>query len=452
MRKRWYIAISFMLAILVGMVLLMLPISSPSHTWMNPWDALFTACSATCITGLTVIDVGKDLSTFGQGVMLALVQLGCLGIMTVGTFLLVVIGRRLSHNEEFTLMNAYGAKGLRGIKALVVWVVLSMLIIEGAGTYLIHQVLVQHPILEFRNLSEGELWFRAYFYSVMAFCNAGFSLDPGSIAIFASSPWVLVTMGMLVVMGGIGFLVMYNLCTIQFWRRNLLKRGRLSLHTSLVLKMTLFFLAFAFVFFLVAEWDNSLEPFAWYEKPAIAFFQAITPRTCGFTVVPLTETHPAVRFLYQVMMFIGAAPGSAGGGVKVTTFFVMLCTFAALFHGRREVITSRRTISMEVVRESLVICFMAAALIIAAMTVLLFTEASAGKIPFENLLFEAISAVTTTGLSIGNTTRDLSAAGRIVVMVCMFLGRLGALTVVTLIASKEDTLSIRYPKEEIVVG
>lgn len=434
MKSRAFIALSFLAAIAVGAVLLMLPVSSPANTWMPFADALFTACSATCITGLTVINVGKDLSLFGQGVVLTLVQLGCVGIMTVSTFFMVIAGKRLTHDEEFSLMNAYGARTLRGLKGLVIWVILSMLTLEGLGTVALHQ--------------QGLEWYRAYFYSVMSFCNAGFSLDSASLAQFAGTPLMLVTMGALTIIGGIGFLVLYNLCTIQFWRRNLVKRGRLSLHTLITLRMTFVFLALMFVVFLVFEWTNALEPFSLLEKPAIAFYHAITPRTCGFTVVPVAELHPATRFIYEVMMFIGAAPGSAGGGVKVTTFFVFICTLSAMFHGRREVITTKHTLPMDVVRSSLVICFLAAALIIIAMTALLCTESA----PFEHLLFEAISAVTTTGLSIGDTTVNLSGAGRAVVMVCMFLGRLGALTVVMLIAGKEDTLSIRYPSEEIVVG
>ncbi len=439
-KSRFLIVLGFLGAILAGAFLLMLPASSPSHTWMKPMDALFTACSAVCITGLTVIDVGTQLSRFGHCVLLALVQLGCMGIMTLGTFFLVVVGRRLSLTSEFSLMNAYGVSGVRGWRGLVLWVVLSMMVIELIGMWVLHAV---YPALS---------WFRAYFYAVMAFCNAGFSLDPGSLATFQGKPLVLVVMAILVIFGGLGFLVIYNLCTIQFWRRNLVKRGRLSLHSRVVLWFTLLFLVGMFAFVLALEWKTTLEPFSLLEKGAIALFQSVSPRTCGFTVVPVHELHPATRFVSMVLMFIGAAPGGAGGGIKVTTLAVFLVTIYAICRGRRETVMFKRTVSEAIVRESIVIVMVFTALIALGMTVLLVSEGGSEKFAFENLLFETVSAVSTTGLSCGSTTAQLSTVGRVVMMICMFCGRLGALAVVLLIGGQEERLTIRYPKEELVVG
>ena len=439
MRNRLLIVLGFIGAILAGAFLLMLPVSSPTHTWMPFLDALFTACSAVCITGLTVIDVGTQLSHFGQCVLLALVQLGCVGIMTMGTFCLVVVGRRLSLDSEFSLMNGYGSKGVRGWRGLVVWVVASMLTIEFAGMLAIHALA---PIS----------WFKAYFYSVMAFCNAGFSPDPGSIAVFQGRPLLLVVLGVLVLLGGVGFLVVYNLCTIQFWRRNLVKRGRISLHTRVVLVATLFFVVGMFVFFLALEWNRSLDPYTLKEKGAIAFFHAITPRTGGFTVIPVNEYHPATRFVSEVLMFIGAAPGGAGGGIKVTTFAVFVVTLLAICRGRRDTVIFRRTISEAVVRESIVIVMVFAGMVSLAMTVLLVSESGNPSLTFENLLFETVSAVSTTGLSCGSTTASLSTVGRFVIMLCMLCGRLGAVGVVMLIGGQEERTTIRYPREELVVG
>ena len=247
MRKtRIMIVLGFLGAILAGTILLMLPVSSPSHTWMKPMDALFTACSAVCITGLSVIEVSRDLSHVGQCVLLALVQLGCLGIMTLGTFFLVLVGRRLSLSSEFSLMNAYGVSGVHGWRALVVWVVMSMMVIELVGMWALHELIPSCT------------WFRAYFYAVMAFCNAGFSPDPGSLAVFQGRPFVLVVMGTLVIVGGLGFIVGYNICTIRFWRRNLVKRGRLTLHSRVVLFWSLLFMLGMFTFVLAMEWKSGL--------------------------------------------------------------------------------------------------------------------------------------------------------------------------------------------------
>ena len=452
MKPRHLVVIGFIGAILLGAFLLMLPISSASNTWMKPLDALFTSCSAVCITGLTVIDIGTDLSAFGQCVMLALVQLGCVGLMTLGTFFLVLMGRRLSLSSEFSLADAYGTSGIRGLRGLIVWVVVSMLVLEGLGTLALHELFESDAVANGIATPDGTLWFRAYFYSVMAFCNAGFSLDPGSLAVFRAQPLVLVTMGLLVIAGGFGFLVVYNLCTFRFWRRNLVKRGRISLHTRVVLSVSALFLLGTFAAVLLLEWNRALEPFVWQEKLGIAFFQAVTPRTCGFTVVPVHEMHAALRFISQVLMFIGAAPGGAGGGIKVTTFMVFVITLVAICRGRNETVLFKRTVPEAIVREAIVIVTFFASLVTLGMTLLLVTEGGNESLTFERLLFETVSAVSTTGLSFDGTTVSLSPAGRAVLMLCMFSGRLGALAVVLLIGGQESRPTIRYPREELVVG
>ena len=452
MKARHLVVIGFIGAILLGAFLLMLPVSTSSNTWMRPMDALFTACSAVCITGLTVIDVGMDLSLFGQCVMLALVQLGCVGLMTLGTFFLVLMGRRLSLSSEFSLADAYGTSGIRGLRGLIMWVVFSMLVLESLGTLALHELFESDAAANAAVVSDGTLWFRAYFYSVMAFCNAGFSLDPGSLAVFRAQPLVLLVMSLLVIAGGFGVLVVYNLCTFQFWRRNLVKRGRISLHTRVVLTVSAAFLVGMFAVVLLLEWNRTLEPFPLAEKLAIGFFQAVTPRTCGFTVVPVHEMHAATRFLSEVLMFIGAAPGGAGGGIKVTTFTVFAVTLVAICRGRSETVLFKRTVPEAIVRESIVIVTVFATLVTLGMTMLLVSEGGNESLSFEKLLFETVSAVSTTGLSFDVTTASLSTAGRIVLMLCMFSGRLGALAVVLLIGGQESRPTIRYPREELVVG
>lgn len=448
MKNRWLIVFGFLGAILLGAFLFMLPVSSQSHTWMRPMDALFTSCSAVCITGLTVIDVGRDLSLFGQTVLLCLVQLGCLGIMTCATFFLVVVGRRISLASEFSLMNAYGVSGVRGFRSLVIWVVSAMLAIEAVGAVLLwFQFTFDQPF--FAALANGRMWYRALFFSVMSFCNAGFSLDPGSISGFQDQPFVLVTLGVLVILGGLGFLVIYNVCTVKFWHRNLVKRGRLTLHARVVLQWTFFFSLLMFVLFYFLEWKGALPDYGVASRPAVAFFQALTPRTCGFTVVPVEDLQPATRFLSEVMMFIGAAPGGAGGGIKITTFAVFLTTLFAICRGRRDTVMLERAVPEAVVREATVIVIVFAALVTCAMTVLLVSESG---ISFEYLLFETVSAVTTTGLTCADTTVSLSTVGRVVIMVCMFCGRLGAIAIVMLIGGRDEMATIRYAKEELVVG
>ena len=409
MKTRLLIVLGYLGTILVGALVLMLPVSSAAHAWMKPGDALFTACSAVCVTGLSVIDVGVELSRFGQGVLIVLVQLGGLGTMTVGTFFLVLIGRRLSLANECML----------------------------------------HAVVP------GQSWFRCCFYAVMSFCNAGFSLDPGSLAVFQRYPLALLTMGGLLTLGGFGFLVLYNLCTIQFWRRNLVARGRLSFHARVVLLGSLVLVVLALVCVFTAEWNGALEPYSLSEKLGVGIFQAVTPRTCGFTVIPIHELSPVTRFISAVLMFIGAAPGGTGGGIKVTTCAVFVLSILAICRGRDAVTLFRRTVPEPVAREAIVIVTVLALLVVLGMTVLLVSENRGGgePVPFEALLFETISAVSTAGLSCGTTTEALSPVGRAVIMVCMFCGRLGALAVVFLIGGRETAPSrIRFPKEDLVVG
>ena len=434
MKAKYAIPLGFVGMILAGAGLLSLPVSGG----LGFSDALFTSCSAVCITGLTVIDPGVSLTVFGQSILLALVQIGCTGIMTFGTFILVVAGQRLSLAQEFSLSNAYGVKGVKGFRGLVLWVVLSMLAIEGLGAWALNAEL-HDP-------------YRAWFYSVMAFCNAGFTIDPGGLAAFADRPLFIVEMGLLIIIGGLGFMVIYNFCTIKFWRRSLIKQGRLSLHTRVVVWSTLSFVTAAFVIIFACEFTRSLAVFPWRDKFAIAFFQAVTPRTSGFTIVPLEAMHPVTRFFSEVLMFIGAAPGSAGGGIKITTFVLFLCTVRSYCHRRREVVLSKRTIPPETIREALIITFTFLFCIALTASALLITESGRSSYDFERLLFEAVSAVTTTGLAFTDTTAALSLPGRLVVMLAMFVGRLGALTLVLMIAGDDAPETVRYPKEDVLVG
>ena len=436
MTRRTTVAIGFLGLIFVGAIVLASPWSRQEGTWGAPLTALFTACSAVCVTGLTVVDIGREFTREGLLALMVLVQLGCLGLMTLGTFLMIAVGRRLSLDSEFSLMNAYGIAAVKGLNGLTCWVVASMLVIEAAGAMALYPVF-------------GD-WFDACFYSIMGFCNAGFGFRPGSLANYGE--WYpLLVMALLTILGGIGFLVIYNLCTFRFLRRNTGGRGRLTLHTRVVLRFTLYLLVAAFVAFIAIEWNRSLASFDWSHKLVVGFYQAVTPRTCGFTVIPTESLQPITRLLYEALMFVGGAPGSAAAGVKVTTFAVLIYTLTAMCRGETETVISRRAISVEIVRESIVIFMALVAIAGIVYAALLLTE-SPEACAKDALFFEAVSAVTTTGLSVGSTTASLSSAGKFVIMLAMFAGRLGALTVVLMIGDRESVRRVRFPSEELVVG
>lgn len=437
MKRRSSIAFGFLMLIAVGAVLLASPFARAAGTWGSFADALFTACSAVCVTGLTVVDVGAEFSRNGLVILLALVEIGCLGLMTCATFLMIAIGRRLSLHSEFSLMNAYGVPAVRGLKGLICWVIGSVFVFQAAGAAILS--------------ARGEDLFTSIFYSVMNFCNAGFSIRPGSLAFWSDKPCELLTMAALTVLGGIGFLVLFNLFTFKFMSLGSSTRGQLSLHTKTVLRMTVFLLTVTFAAFLAIEWNHSLAGLPFVRRLTVGTFQAVTPRTCGFVVIPTEDLQPLTRLLYEVMMFFGGAPGSAAGGLKVTTLAVLVYTLTAMCRGESETVISMRTVPLDIVRESIVIVMALLALVVLAFGALLVTEDASG-ISSDALFFETVSAVTTTGLTVGDTTSRLSSLGRAVIMVAMFCGRLGALTVVMLIGDRETNRRVRYPNEELVVG
>ena len=437
MRNRCSVALGFVALILIGAILLCGPWARTAGTWGHPLTALFTACSAVCVTGLTTVDIAVEYSRVGQIILMVLVEVGCLGLMTFGTFLMIAVGRRLSLTREFSLMNAYGVAEVQGLRGLICWVIGSMFVIEAAGAVALY--------FRFHDV------YLSIYYSVMSFCNAGFGLRPDSIACFASDPFVVLTLAAEVILGGIGFLVIYNLCTFKFLRRSSGGRGRLTLHTKVVLRFSLWLLAITFVVFLFLEWGGALKGFSFGEKLWVGFFQSVTPRTCGFCIIPTEDLHPLTRLIYTNLMFIGGAPGSAAAGIKVTTLAVLVYTLLAMCRGESETVVYRRVVPTDIVRESLVIFMALIALTATVVGALLVTEGGAG-IASDALFFEAVSAITTTGLSMGDTTAQLSSAGKCVIMVAMLIGRLGALTVVMMIGDREAHSRVRYPSEELVVG
>lgn len=443
MNRRPSIAFGFLALIALGAVLLASPWArvGSGGRWGDWFDALFTACSAVCVTGLSIVDIGSHFTVWGQVVLLILVEIGCLGLMTCGTFLLVAVGRRLSLSREFSLMNAYGVAQVKGLKGLICWVIGSMLFVETVGAIALYRCF-------------GKVY-DSLFYSIMGFCNAGFGLKPDSLASFSDSPYLVIVMGIETILGGIGFLVLYNLCTYRFLNRSSGGRGRLTLHTRVVLRFSMYLLLIAFIAFLCSEWNGVLKGMPLPKRLWVGFYQAVTPRTCGFCITATEDLNPLTRFAYVFLMFIGGAPGSAAAGMKVTTFAVLIYTWTAMCRGETETVISKRVIPTDIVRESIVILMALIAFVAVVTGTLLVTEAEAlrtGATKIDALFFEAVSAITTTGLSVGSTTRDLSFCGKCVIMVAMFIGRLGALTVVMMIGDRESNRHIRFPTEELVVG
>lgn len=443
--------LGFMAAILIGTLLLSLPSAVPSATPpLTPITALFTATSAICVTGLSVIDIGTELSSFGQTTVLLLIQLGGLGIATLGTFLLLLIGKRLSLQSEFALMHTYGKDGIRGIKPMLLWSIGTTLLFETIGAATLYQrYLAASPHTPLPDSTTP--LFSAIFHSISAFCNAGFSLHPDSLQSFRHDPLFLITIQILIITGGLGFIVLYNLATIRFWRRDIKSRGRLTLHSRITLTATAALLLTGFATFLLQEWGNTLADLSFTHKLTCSLFHSVTPRSAGFSAIPFDQVSHTTRFTSTLLMLVGGSPGSAAGGIRTTTLFVLIATITALCRNRRETTIFSRTIPNTVVRKSIVIFLMALTLIASTFGLLLWSEAPFTTGDSERWFFESVAAATTVGLSLGQTP-TLSTAGRLVIIVCMFIGRLGPLTIALLLGNRDEAERIRFPEEEVAVG
>jgi trk system potassium uptake protein TrkH len=449
-RPEWIVVRAFAAIILAGTLLLLLPAANTQGAWTPPLTALFTATSAACVTGLSVVDIGTYYSPLGQWIILALIQFGGLGIMTFGTFLLVLVGRRLGLNDEFVLMDSLGYDRIRGLPSLMRRALLFTIGLELLGTAVLTTRLVVHHGQPF-----APALYSGFFHSVSAFCNAGFSIYRDNLAGFSRDPVFLLTIAGLIVAGGLGFLVLHDLISIRFWRRDRLARGRLSLHTRIVLKASGILLLVGWLVFGIAEWHGTLAPLGVLDRLTVAFFHSVTPRTAGFNVVDLAHVHPTALLLTMVLMFIGGSPCSTAGGVKTTTIAVLMRVMLAMIRGKREVETHGRTVPDQTVREALAIFVLFLVTALMAFSLLLAAESppvlDRAFSQADELLFETLSAFGTVGLSMG-ITPSLSPMGQTIVILIMFAGRVGPLTLALLIGKKEVRQVIRYPEEEVVVG
>ena len=446
---QWFIMKAVAAPILLGTFLLMVPLASRSDQWTDPLTALFMATSAMCVTGHTVVDPGSYFSLFGQLVLLGLFQLGGLGFMTLATACLVLLGRRLSIQSELTLTASLGGEEANQFKRLLYRTIVFAFVAEGLGALvLMIRLSLGHGV------TAGRAFYQGIFHAVSAFCNAGFSLFPDSLAAVRDDKLFLLTMGALIVMGGLGFLVINEFLVFKFWRDNRLTRGRLSLHARIVVLASVALIMAGWLLFALLEWDKTLAPLRVADKLNCALFQSITSRTAGFHVVDMAQTHAATRFVTMLLMFIGGSPGSAAGGIKTTTAGVLLFTMLAIIRGKRETIFKSRTISVRVVEEALSVFLLGIVVVGGLYGLLLVSEESAlaaAQFTSEALLFETISAFGTVGLSTG-ILPGLTVMGKLLIILGMFIGRVGPLTMVLVVGLKDTRQLVRFPEEDVNIG
>lgn len=435
------------LPILLGTALLMLPCARRAGQGLEPLTALFTATSAMCVTGHTLVDTGAYFSFFGQLVVLLLIQIGGLGFMTMAMALLIIAGRRLSLRYETALSLSLGMNAPDRIKKFLLRTIALALALELAGA-----VILGLRLLRQRDLPVGQAFYEGLFHAVSAFCNAGFSLYPDGLISLRQDKIFLATVMALIVLGGMGFLVLSEL--YYEWRAARRRHLVLSLHSRMVVAGTLFLIGAAALGFGWLEWRNTLAPLSTPDKVACALFQSITPRTAGFNVVDMAQTSPAARFMTMLLMFIGGSPGSTAGGIKTTTAIVLVFATLAMIRNRRDIMMLGRTVSARVAAEALAVFLISLLVVVAFFGMLLISEQASlmtGRFTFDTLLFDAVSAFGTVGLSTG-VVPLLSPAGKLIIIAFMFVGRVGPLTLALFIGLKEQRDLIRYPEEDVIIG
>jgi trk system potassium uptake protein TrkH len=442
----WYVGL-----IALGAVVLCLPIChGSSEKPISVLDAVFTSTSAACVTGLIVRSTPHDFSLIGQAVILLLIQLGGIGIMTVTTFVMFHMGSRQSLRDRLVISETFGADAGTDLRWILRAVILLTLSIEAVGFV----ILAVRNFFD-KDLSWGEGLWQALFHSVSAFCNAGFSLDDNSLMRYQTDPVVNFTIMALVVLGGIGFPVILDLR--RNWKGTLRERwDRLHLHSKTMLIGTAALLVFGAVSFLVLEWNGVLADVHPAARPMVAMFHSVTCRTAGFNTVDIARLTNPMLFISILLMAIGAGPGSTAGGFKVSTLMTIMYRAWRTFHGYESVNVFRRTIPPATIARAVSTAALFTVVAFAALTTLLIIQQSKqshlqSEGLFLDAMFEVVSALGTVGLSV-DFTSELTSPGRVIIIVLMFLGRLGPITAFAALSRGERESAIEYPHEEPLIG
>ncbi len=433
---------SFVAAILVGTFFLMLPVSTVDGKGLSLVDAFFTATSATCVTGLIVVDTGSYLSRFGQLVVLLLIQCGGLGIMTLSTFFIVVLGKRVSLRGKLILQDALNFYDMESLFDLLKHIILFTFVIEFFGFLLL--------FFDFRlswHYPWGKAFYHAFFHSISAFCNAGFSLYSDSLSRFVGDYIVNFTVMGLIILGGLGFPVLYDLYRRVFRKDGTESKHFLSYHTKVVVTVTGILIVVGTLMIFLFECSNTLKVLDFKEKILASLFQSVTPRTAGFNTIDIGAMREVSWLFIMVLMFIGASPGGTGGGIKTTTFVSVLMSVISIVRNREDVVLFKKRIPERVIKKSIAIFSLSLFIVVLGTTFICYFE----NIPLSKVMFEVFSAFGTVGLSTGITS-SLHWFSKVMISLIMLTGRVGPLTAVVAMAEAGLAPPIRYPEGEILVG
>ncbi len=444
MKPAQVMVIGFGVVILFGGLILNLPMATKSGESVGFLNALFTATSAVCITGLIVVDTSTYWNEFGQFIIITLIQVGGLGFMTMATMFSLLTGKKINLRERLLIQESLNQRDLSGLVKLTRYIIMMTFAIEGIGALLLAMVFI--PKL---GLLKG-IWY-SLFHSISAFCNAGFDLmgsitgEFSSLTYFADNTLINFVICGLIILGGIGFPVLLDIINNK-------KYSKLNVHSKIVINTTVILIAIGFLFVFIAEFNNkgTLGGLSMKEKLLSSVFQSVTLRTAGYNTIDLTLLKESTLFLMIILMLIGASPASTGGGLKTTTIATLFLTVKSFILGKEDIEVYQRRIGNTTVKKALGIFFIGVFIVLFGTLTLTIVN------PEFTLLessFEVVSAFATVGLSIGGTP-SLTSLGKVVIMILMFLGRVGSLTIFIALLSRNNRIKskIRYAEGKIIVG
>lgn len=439
------IMLNFLFVILIGSVLLALPISSKNGKAIPYIDALFTATTSTCVTGLVTMPTVTTWSVFGQIVILLLIQVGGLGVITVMAGLMVALHRKIGLKDSRLISDAFNLTSLSGLAAFVKKVILGTLIVEGVGALLYMLVFIP-------DYGARGIWL-SIFNSVSAFCNAGMDIiAENSLCGYAQNPLINIVTSLLIIIGGIGYIVWWDIIRVlkNFRKEKIKCLKRLTLHSKIVLSATLILVFGGAIAIFILEYHNPLTiaNYSLFDKIQVSFFQSITTRTAGFATIPQENLTNASAILCLFLMFIGGSPVGTAGGIKTVTIVVLFATAYSAIKNKKEVSLFNRNLSRQTTKKAVAVTSMSF-LIVFISTILLAAVTNA---PALDIIYETVSATATVGLS-RNLTPYLGIFGKLIIIVTMYLGRIGPISLAVAFGSNKETANIiKNPTEEISVG
>ncbi|HXH31186.1 MAG TPA: potassium transporter TrkG [Bacteriovoracaceae bacterium] len=434
------VMLSFSGWILLGALVLILPVSANPGRAISFVDALFMATSATCVTGLSSISLPDEFSVFGQMVMLILAQVGGLGIMTLSSSMAVIMGKNLQMREQVIMQDVLDTSSSEELMGLIVDIIRYTFVIEFVGAMLLTIGFYQE------GFEIGQALYFGFYHAIMAFCNAGYALFNNNLEDFKFMPLIHFTVAFLIMFGGIGFAVMKDILTVIKRKRSF---NTLTVHSKIVLSVNVALWSFGTIYLFFGEFLHAFQEMGMWEKFQISFFQSVTTRTAGFNTINLNALHPHSIYMMLILMFIGASPGSTGGGVKTTTFAVLLQSVTATLKGKVNVEFFERRVPPLTVLKSIAIFIISLGVVSVGVLVMMRLEPDKS---FLALFFEVVSAFGTVGLSLG-ITPFLSLLGKMTIIIMMFVGRIGPLTLVLAVGSRVAKPSkVEYPEGKILIG